>query len=104
MQWEKMVADHPEILVGSTNKYQNGETTDPERWVPHGYAILRVDSRGAGWSPGVMDPRCPRETYQQGGLAEPPEDMTKDEKPSKDENANHERKSRPNPNYPDDGS
>jgi len=62
MQWEKMVADHPEILVGSTNKYQNWETTDPERWVPHGYAIVRVDSRGAGWSPGFMDPSCPRET------------------------------------------
>ena len=41
MQWEKMVADHPEILEGSTNKYQNWETTDPERWVPHGYAIVR---------------------------------------------------------------
>jgi hypothetical protein len=62
MQWEKMVADHPDILVGSTNKYQNWETTDPERWVPHGYAVVRVDSRGAGWSPGFMDPACPRET------------------------------------------
>ena len=29
MQWEKMVADHPEILEGSTNKYQNWEVTDP---------------------------------------------------------------------------
>ena len=46
MQWEKMVADHPEILVGSTNKYQKGETTDPEPWLPHGYAILR---RGLAW-------------------------------------------------------
>ena len=61
MQWEKMVADHPEILVGSSNKYQNWETTDPERWVTHGYAIVRVDSRGAGWSPGFMDPGCPKE-------------------------------------------
>jgi len=61
LQWEKMVADHPEILEGSTNKYQNWETTDPERWVPHGYAIVRVDSRGAGWSPGFMDPSGPRE-------------------------------------------
>jgi putative CocE/NonD family hydrolase len=61
MQWEKMVTDHPEILQGSTNKYQNWETTDPERWVPHGYAVVRVDSRGAGWSPGLMDPNCPKE-------------------------------------------
>jgi hypothetical protein len=61
LQWEKMVTDHPEILEGSTNKYQNWETTDPERWVPHGYAVVRVDSRGAGWSPGFMDPSGPRE-------------------------------------------
>jgi hypothetical protein len=61
MQWQKMVADHPEILEGSTNRYQAWEVTDPERWVPHGYAVVRVDSRGAGWSPGFMDPLCPRE-------------------------------------------
>jgi uncharacterized protein len=60
-QWNKMVSDYPEILEGSTNKYQNWETTDPERWVPHGYAVIRVDSRGAGWSPGFMDPQCPKE-------------------------------------------
>jgi predicted acyl esterase len=60
-QWEKMVTDHPEILDGSTNKYQNWEVTDPERWVPHGYVVIRIDSRGAGWSPGVMDPASPRE-------------------------------------------
>ena len=61
MQWGKMIADHPEILQGSTNKYQNWEVTDPERWVPHGYAVVRVDSRGAGWSPGFMDCNSPRE-------------------------------------------
>jgi hypothetical protein len=60
-QWGKMVEDHPEILKGSTNKYQNWETTDPERWVPHGYAVIRVDSRGAGWSPGFMDCNSTRE-------------------------------------------
>ena len=62
MQWEKMVADHPEILEGSSNKFQCWEVTDPERWVPQGYAVVRVDSRGAGWSPGFMDPMSPRET------------------------------------------
>ena len=62
MQWQKMVADHPEILEGSTNKYQNWEVTDPERWIPHGYVVIRIDSRGAGWSPGFMDPNQPRET------------------------------------------
>src|SRR5215469_12376851 len=60
-QWQKMVEDHPEILEGSTNKYQNWEVTDPERWVPHGYVVIRVDSRGAGWSPGLMDNNSPRE-------------------------------------------
>src|SRR5688572_19331404 len=61
MQWRTMIADHPEILEGSTNKYQAWEVTDPERWVPFGYAVVRVDSRGAGWSPGFLDPRSPRE-------------------------------------------
>ena len=62
LQWNKMVADHPDILEGSTNKYQNWEVTDPERWVPHGYAVVRVDSRGCGWSEGVLDPMTPLET------------------------------------------
>ena len=62
LQWQKMVADHPSILEGSTNRYQNWEVTDPERWVPHGYAVVRVDSRGAGWSEGVLDPMTPLET------------------------------------------
>ncbi len=62
MQWKMMVEDYPEILDGSTNKYQNWEVTDPERWVPHGYAVVRVDSRGSGWSEGVLDPMSPLET------------------------------------------
>jgi predicted acyl esterase len=51
-QWEKMVADYPEVTAGSTSRYMNWETTDPERWVPDGYAVVRVDSRGAGCLPG----------------------------------------------------
>jgi uncharacterized protein len=62
MQWERMVADYPDILQGSSNRYQNWEVTDPERWVPHGYAVVRVDSRGSGWSEGVLDPMSPMET------------------------------------------
>ncbi|HEY6451574.1 MAG TPA: CocE/NonD family hydrolase [Steroidobacteraceae bacterium] len=61
-QWHKMVAEHPEIEDGSSNKYQSWEVADPERWVPHGYALVRVDSRGAGWSEGVLDPFQPLET------------------------------------------
>jgi predicted acyl esterase len=43
------------MLKDSTNKYQNWEVVDPVRWVPDGYAIVRVDSCGAGRSPGVID-------------------------------------------------
>ncbi|HEX7594633.1 MAG TPA: CocE/NonD family hydrolase, partial [Anaerolineae bacterium] len=46
----------------STNQYQNWEVVDPEKWVPHGYVCVRVDSRGAGRSPGVIDCFSPRET------------------------------------------
>ena len=49
--WQRMAQMHPDVTAGSTNKYQNWEVTDPERWVPHGYVVIRVDSRGAGWSP-----------------------------------------------------
>jgi uncharacterized protein len=54
-QWQMMCADHPDVPAGSTNKYQNWEVVDPEKWVPDGYVCIRVDSRGAGRSPGMMD-------------------------------------------------
>jgi predicted acyl esterase len=60
--WEIMVHEHPDLLRGSTNAYQSWEVVDPEKWVPDGYACLRVDSRGAGRSPGFIDPFSPRET------------------------------------------
>lgn len=61
-QWQRLVGDHPEVLEGSSARYQSWELPDPERWVPFGYACLRVDSRGAGRSPGQLDPLSPRET------------------------------------------
>ncbi|MDH4117037.1 MAG: CocE/NonD family hydrolase [Acidimicrobiia bacterium] len=61
MQWDKLVAKDPSVLEGSTNRYQAWEVTDPERWVPDGYVVVRVDSRGAGWSEGFLDPRSPQE-------------------------------------------
>jgi uncharacterized protein len=60
--WQRMVAEHPDVAYGSTNKYQNWEVVDPEKWVPEGYACVRVDSRGAGRSPGRIDHFSPRET------------------------------------------
>lgn len=61
-QWNIMARDHPDVAAGSTNKYQNWEVVDPEKWVPEGYVCVRVDSRGAGRSPGYIDPFSPRET------------------------------------------
>jgi len=60
--WQRMVAEHPDVAEGSSNKYQCWEVVDPEKWVPEGYAVVRVDSRGAGRSPGRVDPFSPRET------------------------------------------
>lgn len=59
--WEIMAKEHPDTVDGSSNRYQNWETADPEKWIPHGYALLRIDSRGAGRSPGYLDPHSPRE-------------------------------------------
>jgi len=61
-QWAIMVREHPDVAAGSSNRYQNWEVVDPEKWVPDGYACVRVDSRGAGRSPGYLDPFSPRET------------------------------------------
>ncbi|MEK6709395.1 MAG: CocE/NonD family hydrolase [Nitrospinota bacterium] len=61
-QWKVLKEKHPLSLSGSSNKYQNWELVDPEKWVPDGYACVRVDSRGAGRSPGFMDMWSPRET------------------------------------------
>ena len=61
-QWNRMTAQHPDVAAGSSNKYQNWEVVDPEKWVPDGYACVRVDSRGAGRSPGFLDVWSPRET------------------------------------------
>jgi predicted acyl esterase len=60
--WQRMVAEHPDVAAGSSNKYQSWEVVDPEKWVPEGYACVRVDSRGAGRSPGTIDHFSPRET------------------------------------------
>src|SRR5487761_2573129 len=59
--WQRMVSEHPDVAYGSTNKYQNWEVVDPEKWVPDGYVCVRVDSRGTGHSPGVMEVWSPRE-------------------------------------------
>ncbi|MFP3554012.1 CocE/NonD family hydrolase [Paraburkholderia sp. SIMBA_049] len=61
--WEKMAAEHPDVLAGSTNAYQSWEVADPEKWVPHGYVCIRVDCRGAGRSPGYLEVWSPQEVH-----------------------------------------
>ena len=60
--WKLFADDHPEAIEGSSNAYQVWEVADPEKWVGDGYVCIRVDSRGAGRSPGVMSIWSPRET------------------------------------------
>ena len=61
-QWRMMAEGHPDVTAGSSNRYQSWEVVDPEKWVPDGYVCVRVDSRGAGRSPGYMDLWSARET------------------------------------------
>jgi putative CocE/NonD family hydrolase len=62
LMWELSTQECPELLAGSSNKYQVFETLDPERWVPHGYTCVRIDSRGSGWSEGFLDVFSSRQT------------------------------------------
>ena len=59
--WEALKRRHPEILEASSCKYLVFETPDPECWVPDGYAVVKIDSRGAGKSPGRLDVNSPAE-------------------------------------------
>lgn len=54
-EWDWLIGIHPELAEGSTLSNMVWETVDPERWVPDGYAVIRVDARGAGRSPGTLD-------------------------------------------------
>jgi putative CocE/NonD family hydrolase len=60
-QFAALLGDHPEVAEQSSNAYQVWEYPDPERWVPHGYACVRIDTRGMGGSEGAIDFFSPRE-------------------------------------------
>ena len=53
--WDRMV----KIAAGRDGRHDqqvpDWEVVDPEKWVPDGYVFVRVDSRGAGRSPGFLD-------------------------------------------------
>jgi predicted acyl esterase len=59
--WDRLNETYPEILAASSCKHLVFERPDPEVWVPHGYVVIAVDSRGAGKSPGRLDPNSPAE-------------------------------------------
>jgi uncharacterized protein len=62
-QWTVLKKIYPELdQNGSTGRYLRWEVIDPERWVPDGFAVIQVDSRGTGKSPGFIDPFSPLET------------------------------------------
>jgi predicted acyl esterase len=42
-------------MAGTSNRYASWEVADPEKWVPDGYVVVRVDSRGCGRSPGYVE-------------------------------------------------
>ena len=46
----------PADLEEEANPYMNWETVNPLWWCPRGYACVRLDSRGAGRSPGKSEP------------------------------------------------
>jgi putative CocE/NonD family hydrolase len=46
----------PPDLEEAPNPYMNWETANPTWWCPRGYALLRVDTRGSGKSPGKSEP------------------------------------------------
>jgi hypothetical protein len=60
--YEILQRDYPDSLQNTTGKYLNWEVVDPEKWVPDGYVCIRVDSRGAGRSPGFLEVNSARET------------------------------------------
>ena len=61
--WEFVLRDHPEVVQGdSDGRYLTWEVPDPQRWVPAGYAIVVIDARGTGKSPGFYEMMSPLQT------------------------------------------
>jgi uncharacterized protein len=63
IQWRQLTTEHPEVERVTSGLYAQWETVDPEKWVALGYAVVRVDARGTGRSPGFMDPWSTQERH-----------------------------------------
>jgi predicted acyl esterase len=62
-QWTVLKSLYPDLDGnGSTGRFLRWEVVDPERWVPDGFVVIQVDSRGTGRSEGYLDPFGPVET------------------------------------------
>ncbi|MBT5050754.1 MAG: CocE/NonD family hydrolase [Rhodospirillaceae bacterium] len=62
-QWDRLKEIYPDLdSNGTTGRFLRWETVDPERWVPEGFAVVTVQSRGSGKSPGYLDTYSPTET------------------------------------------
>ena len=59
-QKDKVWAPPPD-LGEEANPYFHWETPNPLFWAPRGYALVRIDTRGSGRSPGRTDPWSPAE-------------------------------------------
>jgi len=59
--WAYLKKAFPQVFENSSGKHMSFETPDPECWVPHDYAVVRIDSRGSGKSPGMLDVNAPAE-------------------------------------------
>jgi predicted acyl esterase len=61
--WDFVLRDHPEVVQGeSDGRYLTWEVPDPQRWVPADYAIVVIDARGTGKSPGFYEMMSPFQT------------------------------------------
>lgn len=62
-QWDRLKEIYPDLdRNGTSGRYLRWETVDPERWVPDGFVVVTVQSRGSGKSPGYLDTYSPTET------------------------------------------
>lgn len=51
----------PEDLDEKANEHMNWETPNPLWWCPRGYALVRIDTRGTGKTPGKSEPSSAQE-------------------------------------------